>query len=197
MDPDAWQQATNKSHKFENYSVHSPSWSSGQNLWLSTTSPGFDSWTGRRWSRGLTFITFKSIPMQQNKQPTKALELRIEKSEHSQSIQRLGCWLSPRMPEFDSGTVNDSANQQGLLLLWNRFNATEQATNKRIRVRDWYLNTPSWPSGKDLWLSPTRPGFNFGLGNILEVSSVLTKKIMICGPHPLVPGSTPCLWKKM
>ena len=135
--------------------------------------------------------------MQQNKWPTKALELRIEKSEHSQSIQRLGYWLSPRMPESTLGlwTILQSSK------VFHYFEIDSMQQNKRpTSGSESGIDTWSPPVGlavRNCCSHPQGPGSTPGLEHILEASSVCwRKKIRICGPHPLVPGSTPCFWKK-
>ena len=43
-------------------------------------------------------------------------------------------------------------------------NATEQATNKSIRIEDRKVNTPTQSSGSDFWLSLKRPESDSGTG---------------------------------
>ena len=48
---------------------------------------------------------------------------------------------------------------------------------KRIRVRDCNVKTPSWSCGQDLWLSPTKPGFDSRTGKKFWIGAVPVDKL--------------------
>ena len=114
------------------------------------------------------FINWKSTAMQQNKRPTTESELRIEELTVPVGLAVRIFGFHPQAPSSTLGLWTNLQSSKGRLLFWNRFNATEQTIKMRIRVRDWYVNTHSWSSGEDLWLSPKRPGFNSRTGKHFE-----------------------------